>query len=234
MRGLLMGSICLLCLCQTSRSFVNVRSLSSSKFILNDGTASAYNSFLDKFYTTSITVQQSLNSIDFKNAPTNTEKLLSRVIDVINAISFDGNSKGRIIDVMNINHQSTGLQELQIFLWHTLELAAANPATLPLFTVIYAGFLLFGGVGYDDSKIGSPYDAGTKTYSVETADRFYSGKPLFVLRRLLKLASLTGSFNLKVFLDWRTGNIEKNQKERAKEALVLATQLGILFVNICS
>eukprot|EP00596_Hydrurales_sp_CCMP1899_P000119 CAMPEP_0119043704 /NCGR_PEP_ID=MMETSP1177-20130426/25066_1 /TAXON_ID=2985 /ORGANISM="Ochromonas sp, Strain CCMP1899" /LENGTH=895 /DNA_ID=CAMNT_0007012395 /DNA_START=350 /DNA_END=3037 /DNA_ORIENTATION=+ len=133
---------------------------------------------------------------------------------------------------MNVNHQSTGLHELQILLWHTLELAAANPATLPLFTVFYAGFLLFGGVGYDDSKIGSPYDAGTKTYSVETADKFYSGKPLFVLRRLLKLAALTGSFNLKVFLDWRTGNVEKNQGERAKEALVLATQLGPTFIKL--
>jgi hypothetical protein len=204
--------------------------------ILNDriapGPDGVYNSFLDKLYTTSTTVQQSLNNIDFKNAGTNIDHSLSRVIDVVNALSFDGSSKARIVDIMNVNHQSTGLHELQILLWHTLELAAANPATLPLFTVFYAGFLLFGGVGYDDSKIGSPYDAGTKTYSVETADKFYSGKPLFVLRRLLKLAALTGSFNLKVFLDWRTGNVEKNQGERAKEALVLATQLGI-FLYTC-
>ena len=92
--------------------------------------------------------------------------------------------------------------------------------------------MVVGGFGQDDSKVGSPYPAGSTSYDIKSADMFYSSRPLFVLRRLLRLANLTGAFNLKLLLDWRFGNIEKNQAERAKEALVLATQLGPTFIKL--
>jgi hypothetical protein len=197
-----------LCLCQTTRSFVNVRSskeLSGAlKFRLNEGLGpgpdALYNSFLDKIYSSTQTIEKSVANIDVNNIGRNVDASLSKVIDIVSAISLDGNSKARILDILSVNHHSTGssLSELKIGMWHMLEMALANPATIPIFTVLYAGFLTFGGVGYDDSKVGSPYDAGTKTYSVETAERFYSGRPLFVLRRLIKLATITGAFNLKL------------------------------------
>lgn len=234
--GRILGFITLLCFLKTISSFVNVgntKDLSgAAKFRLNDGLGpgpeALYNSFLDQLYVNTVKVEQQLINIDFKNVGRDIDASLSKVIDIFNAIELDGNSKARILDILSVNHHSTGssFSEFKAAGWHLLELAAANPVTLPAFTVLYAFFLVFGGIGYNDDKIGSPYDAGTKTYSVETAERFYGGKPLFVLRRLLKLASITGAFNLKVFIDWRTGNIERNQKERAKEALVLATQLG--------
>ena len=43
----------------------------------------------------------------------------------------------------------------------------------------------------DDKQIDSPYDAGTATYAVDSAAAFYQSKPLFVIKRLAKLASIT-------------------------------------------
>jgi len=53
-----------------------------------------------------------------------------------------------------------------------------------------------------------------------------------VAARLVRLATLTAAFNIKLLLDWRLGNTEKNEKERAKEALVLCTQLGPTFIKL--
>ena len=240
--GSFLGVVCILCLCSTSNSFVNLKSskeLSGAlKFRLNEGLGPGpediYKSLLDKLYTSTIKVEEKIVNIDFKTLGRDIDTSLSRVIDIFSAIGLDGKSKDRILDILSINHHTTGssFTELRAATWHLIELAAANPITLPAFTVVYAFFLFFGGVGYDDNKVGSPYDAGTKTYSVETAERFYGSRPFFLLRRLLKLASITGAFNLKLFIDWRTGNVEKNEKERAKEALILATQLGPTFIKL--
>jgi ABC1 atypical kinase-like domain len=240
--AILLQAVVLLCFVLISKSFVNVRSskeLSRAlKFRLNDGLGPGpediYKSLLDKLYTNTALVEEKLVNFDITTLGKDLDFSISRVIDIFNAIGLDGNSKARILDILSVNHHSTGssFAELKMSAWHLLELAAASPVTLPAFTAVYAFFLFFGGLGYDDNKVGSPYDAGTKTYSVETAERFYASRPFFVLRRLLKLASITGAFNLKLFIDWRTGNVEKNQKERAKEALVLATQLGPTFIKL--
>jgi predicted unusual protein kinase regulating ubiquinone biosynthesis (AarF/ABC1/UbiB family) len=37
---------------------------------------------------------------------------------------------------------------------------------------------------------------------------------------------------MKLLLDWQTGNWEKNQPERAKEALELVTQLGPTYIKL--
>ena len=240
--GIFLRCLCVLILCQASDSFVSVRSskeLSRAlKLQLNDalgpGPDALYKSLLDKFQTSTLKVEQELVSIDFKGIGSTIDSSLSIVIDIFNAIHLDGNSKARILDILSVNHHSTGssFAESKLALWHLIEVAAASPFTLPVFTIGYALLLVFGGIGYDDSKVGSPYDAGTKTYSVEEAERFYGARPLFVLRRLLKLASITGAFNLKLLFDWRTAQVEKNQAERAKEALTLATQLGPTFIKL--
>ena len=99
--------------------------------------------------------------------------------------------------------------------------------SVPIFLIINFLLVVFG-VGQDLSleRIGSPYPAGSTTYSKSAAQTFFSSRPIFVLRRLLQLAQLTGSFQLKLLVDWKTGNLEKNEKERAVEALALATKCG--------
>lgn len=232
----------LLSLFHITNSFVNLGGSTElrtiSKLRLNaaigPGPEEIYRSLLDKISTNTAIVEEKLTKLDINSIGRDLDSSISRIIDIVKAIGLDGNSRARVLDILSVNHHSTGssLTELKAVVWHALELGAANPVTLPAFTVLYAGFLFFGGLGYDDDKVGSPYDAGTETYSVETAELFYGSRPFFVLRRLLKLASITGAFNLKLFYDWRTGNVEKNQKERAKEALILATQLGPTFIKL--
>ena len=107
------------------------------------------------------------------------------------------------------------------------EQISANPWTIPIFTAVNF-VLVIAGVGQDTSleSIGSPYPAGSTTYSKEAAEDFFGNRPLFVFRRLVQLAKITGSFNLKLLIDWQTKSLEKNEKERAVEALSLATQCG--------
>lgn len=105
----------------------------------------------------------------------------------------------------------------------------SNPLTPPLFLIINFLFILIG-VGQDDSKVKIKVD--WTTYSVQKADMFYGSRPLYIFRRLLRLANLTSAFNIKLLIDWKTGNLEKNSKERAKEALNLSTQLGPTFIKL--
>lgn len=109
---------------------------------------------------------------------------------------------------------------------------AANPSTIPLFTAITTALVIVG-VGYDDSKVGNPYDGlVAPRYDVERANLFYGSRPLYVLRRMLRLVFLTAAFNWNLLIDWRTGNLSKNEKIRAKEALELCTKLGPTFIKL--
>jgi len=101
----------------------------------------------------------------------------------------------------------------------------SNPLTPPLFLIINFILVLIG-VGQDDSKI------KVDSYSVQKADMFYGSRPLYIFRRLARLANITSAFNIKLLIDWKTGNLEKNSKERAKEALNLSTQLGPTFIKL--
>jgi predicted unusual protein kinase regulating ubiquinone biosynthesis (AarF/ABC1/UbiB family) len=92
--------------------------------------------------------------------------------------------------------------------------------------------MVIGGFGQDDSKIGSPFTAGASTYDFNKSELFYSSRPLYVFRRLVRLARITSAFNIKLLLDWKLGNIEKYENERAAEALTLVTQLGPTFIKL--
>lgn len=103
----------------------------------------------------------------------------------------------------------------------------SNPSTPPIFLIV--NFLLvIAGVGADDSKVKVDWT----TYSVKKADMFYGSRPLYIFRRLLRLGQLTSAFNIALLIDWKTGNLEKNQPARAKDALALATQLGPTFIKL--
>jgi hypothetical protein len=115
--------------------------------------------------------------------------------------------------------------------WAVLEAIAASPMTLPAVTaVVFAAVV--SGVGYDDDEVGSPYSQASPRFDAEAAERFYGSRPLFVLRRLTKLAVMTGGFNVKLFLDWKLNTMEENRPERAKEAYELSTKLGPTFIKL--
>ena len=151
---------------------------------------------------------------------------ISKLQDNLKSVSL--HSSQDVIQFFYSPEYISGLNDFKTILG---SIAATSEIALP---VIAATAALFAVVlsTVDDKLVDSPYSAGTSTYSVATAEKFYSSKPLFVLKRLIKLASITGAFNFKLLLDWRLGNVEKNQKERAKEALILATQLGPTFIKL--
>jgi hypothetical protein len=93
----------------------------------------------------------------------------------------------------------------------------------------------------DDQK-DAPYQTGTSTYSPEAAADFYSKQPLLVLKRVMRLALLTGAFNAGVLFDWLVlgklmGDLEytalkEAEPRRAKQALRLCEQLGPTFIKL--
>ena len=111
-----------------------------------------------------------------------------------------------------------------------------------------AGVLALGGAGAalaallrrPAEPIGSPYPAEASAYDPLKAERFYASRLPVVVSRALRLARLTASFNVKLLCDLAAyrlagapeGESWPNEKERAKECLSLATQLGPTFIKL--
>ena len=80
------------------------------------------------------------------------------------------------------------------------------------------------GVDHD-----APYGAGSDTYDPLAADAFYARRPLAVIKRVLRLASLTSAFNAGILFDWLVlgkmmkdetySALRNNEPRRAREAL---------------
>ena len=91
---------------------------------------------------------------------------------------------------------------------------------------------------YDEA----PYEPGTTTYDPEKAAIFYASRPGMVVKRILRLALLTGSFNAGIVWDWLIlGKLFKDDEykalkaaepRRAKIALRLCEQLGPTFIKL--
>lgn len=91
---------------------------------------------------------------------------------------------------------------------------------------------------FDDA----PYEPGTSTYSPEKAAIFYQQRPLKVVKRVLKLVFLTGTFNAGLIFDWlilgkllkdeEYSALRRNEPRRAKVALGLCERLGPTFIKL--
>ncbi|EED88072.1 predicted protein, partial [Thalassiosira pseudonana CCMP1335] len=83
---------------------------------------------------------------------------------------------------------------------------------------------------------------GSNTYNPVIAQEFYSKRPLMVIKRILRLASLTAVFNSGLLWDWLVlgkllkdeeySALRRNEKQRAKDALVLCEKLGPTFIKL--
>ena len=93
------------------------------------------------------------------------------------------------------------------------------------------------GVDHD-----APYGAGSDTYDPLAADAFYARRPLAVIKRVLRLASLTSAFNAGILFDWLVlgkmmkdetySALRNNEPRRAREALDLCNRLGPTFIKL--
>ena len=100
-----------------------------------------------------------------------------------------------------------------------------NIYTVPTF-LLFTALSVINGVS-NEAQIGSPYKEGEPAvYNVNLANNYYNRRPIYVLKRMLQLAQRSGSFSLKLLLDWRLNRMEKYEKIRAREALNLIPGLG--------
>lgn len=105
-----------------------------------------------------------------------------------------------------------------------------------------SGSLLISWLNSPDDYSETPYEPGPNTYDPIAAEQFYAKRPFMVLKRLLRLASLTAVFNTGLLFDWLVlgklfGDEEytalrKNENQRAKESLILCQQLGPTFIKL--
>ena len=171
---------------------------------------------------------------NFETFSTNTLNEINKIHIDTNNIDIDGlqQTLSNIVDEVNSNvGQNVNIAELQSILYDAAVTLTADYRTLPV-TFITVFLMVVFGFGQDDSTIGSPFEAGSSTYNPQKSDDYYGSRPLFVFRRLLKLAQITGNFNIKLLYDWRMGKLEANEEERAKEALELITQLGPTYIKL--
>eukprot|EP01038_Epipyxis_sp_PR26KG_P003981 gene3981-5703_t len=81
-------------------------------------------------------------------------------------------------------------------------------------------------------NIGHPYENSPIAYNPIKSDKYYRKKPLFVLKRMAKLALSAGSFVVAILYDMKFGKVKQNEAKRAKQALQLSTQLGPTFIKL--
>jgi len=137
--------------------------------------------------------------------------------------------------VAGINDEQTTLQLLQ--------LGASNP--WHFFAVAVFGIpnaLRYVITVVPDQYDEAPYEPGTKTYSPQAAAEFYQQRPWLVVKRILKMALLTASFNSGLLWDWLVlgkllGDenytaLKKAEPRRAKQALALCEKLGPTFIKL--
>lgn len=121
--------------------------------------------------------------------------------------------------------------------------AAATPyhlAAIGIFALA-SSFMLFIIPPEDFSD--APFEPGTNTYNPKASEEFYRKRPLMVVKRVLKLALLTASFNTGILFDWLVLGkllkdeeytaLKQNEPKRAKQSLVLCEQLGPTFISEC-
>jgi hypothetical protein len=125
-----------------------------------------------------------------------------------------------------------------------------SPSTTPLLApwhlaavgIAASSYFLAAFVNSPDDYSEAPYGSGSDAYDPAAAEAFYSRRPLVVIKRVLRLASLTSAFNAGVLFDWLVlgrllgdetySALRSNEPRRAREALDLCNRLGPTFIKL--
>lgn len=120
--------------------------------------------------------------------------------------------------------------------------AATEPWHIGAIAAFAAGNTFLYWLNSPDTEMEAPYEPGTTTYSPEAAAEFYRKCPLLVIKRILRLALLTGAFNTGILFDWlilgkllrdeEYTALKKAEPQRAKVALRLCERLGPTFIKL--
>lgn len=164
---------------------------------------------------------------------------LSSVIDdriggniIENLVSMTGTTlttPSQLVDAMNELFASSSSALLTP--WHVISISVA-----------FASFLMSCFLNSPDDYSDAPYAPGRDAYDPNAANEFYKRRPFMVLKRVLRLSSLTSAFNFGILFDWLVlgklfkdetyAALRNNEGRRAKEALKLCTELGPTFIKL--
>eukprot|EP01031_Cornospumella_fuschlensis_P042738 gene42738-52223_t len=98
-------------------------------------------------------------------------------------------------------------------------------------SILAMGLLSFGWIKMM-SEQSSPFNESLATYEPQKMEEFYKQRPWLVFGRLARIMWLTASFNINLLLDWKFNSLQKNEKDRAKQATHLLSNLGPTFVKL--
>lgn len=153
------------------------------------------------------------------------ESTVSKSIDSIGTILQQSNAA---VVVQNLEHAVTDNP------WHT--------AAIGIFALgsWFQFFVLRSPIDFSNLK--SPFNPGVNTYSPEKADKFYSERQFIVLKRIVQLGVLSGSFSAGLLFDWlilgkllgdeNYTALKRNEPRRAKVSLGLVERLGPTFIKL--
>mmetsp|Transcript_31085 Transcript_31085/g.65594 ORF Transcript_31085/g.65594 Transcript_31085/m.65594 type:complete len:933 (+) Transcript_31085:190-2988(+) len=144
-------------------------------------------------------------------------------------------------DLTNNLHLSSP-EQLSAALTELAPTLLQNPWQIAAIALFSSGALLTAFINSPDDYSDAPFAPGSDTYDPVKANEFYSKRPLMVLKRILRLTTLTSAFNTGLIFDWLVlgklfkdeefSALRKNEPRRAKEALILCTQLGPTFIKL--
>ena len=174
-----------------------------------------------------------------------TTKLNAFPTDVVNdaaqAIDSLINTE-EITNLLSNNIHLSSPEQLSTALTDLLPTLLDNPWQLVAITAFSSGALLTAFINSPDDYSEAPFEGGNNTYDPKAANEFYSKRPLMVLKRLLRLSTLTFGFNTGLLFDWLIlgkllkdedyAALKKAEPRRAKEALSLCEKLGPTFIKL--
>ena len=174
-----------------------------------------------------------------------TTKLNAFPTDVVNdaaqAIDSLINTE-EITNLLSNNIHLSSPEQLSTALTDLLPTLLDNPWQLGAITAFSSAALLTAFINSPDDYSEAPFEGGNNTYDPKAANEFYSKRPLMVLKRLLRLSTLTFGFNTGLLFDWLIlgkllkdedyAALKKAEPRRAKEALSLCEKLGPTFIKL--
>lgn len=112
-------------------------------------------------------------------------------------------------------------------LWATFPWKKEAQAGIPIILAssVVAGRLLGG-------KQSNPYKGQVAVYDQQKNKDFYNRRPWLVASRLFKMLSITMGFNMRILRDWKTGKLEANERDRAREVADILCKFGPTYVKL--
>ncbi len=218
------------------------------------------------FHTITPVQQSSSSSVSHRHPPrivstTTTTKLSASPIDGIDAAvdyyylfsnAYYQNLASFVVASLNnlhdgglggiTTHLSTAEEVSNAIFKDLLPTLLASPWHSAAIALFASGALLNAFINSSDDYSDAPYEPGSNTYDPQKAEEFYAKRPFMVLKRILRLSSLTSAFNAGLLFDWLILGkllkdeeyvaLRRNEPRRAREALVLCTKLGPTFIKL--